>query len=120
MKKFELYFKEIHIGSLTETNWDMRSAGNIIYHYDFYSEDAQNSLLAALIRHSIKADIYWEEFGEDENYHKMCEEENQFLEIINTPDWYIVNEQHKKIKILCPLFHDNNQIVWQEDYLNIL
>jgi hypothetical protein len=54
MKKFELYFKDIHIGSLTETNWDMRSAGNVVYHYDFSSEDSENSLLAVSIRHSIK------------------------------------------------------------------
>lgn len=120
MKKFELFFKEIHIGSLTEINWDMRSAGDIVYHYDYASEDSENSLLSALIQHSIKADIHWEEFGEDENYIKMCEQEDQFLDIIESPDWYIVNEQDQKIKILCPLFQDNNQIVWQEDYLNIL
>lgn len=116
MKKFELYFKEIHIGSLTETYWDMRSSGDIVYHYDYASQDAENSLLADSISHSIKMNTYWEEFGEDETFFKMCEEENQFLDIINSTDWYIVNEESEKIKVLCPIFHPNNEIVWQIDF----
>lgn len=94
----------------------MRSAGNIVYHYDFSSEDSENSLLAFSIRHSIKMNTHWEEVGEDETFFKMCEEENQFLDIINSPDWYIVNEESEKIKVLCPIFHCNNEIVWQIDF----
>ncbi|MCE3225826.1 MAG: hypothetical protein K0S32_377 [Bacteroidetes bacterium] len=32
MKVFELYWKDIHIGSVNETNWDMRSSGDIIFY----------------------------------------------------------------------------------------
>jgi len=116
MKKYELYWKEIHIGSLTETNWDMRSSGDILYHFDFSSEDSENSFLAASIRHSIKASTYFDEIGDDEIYSQMCEEEEQYLDIINSSDWYLLNDKEETIKILCPIFHDNNEITWQQDF----
>ena len=116
MKNYELYWKEIHIGSLTETNWDMRSSGDILYHFDFSSEDSENSFLAASIRHSIKASTYFDEIGDDEIYSQMCEEEEQYLDIINSSDWYLLNDKGETIKILCPIFHDNNEITWQQDF----
>ncbi|MBE8723680.1 hypothetical protein [Flavobacterium hungaricum] len=118
MKNYELYFKDIHIGSLKETNWDMRSAGDIVYHFDFSEEASENSSLAALIRLSIKSSTYWDEVGEDETYFEMCKQQEQFLDIIESPDWYIVDDKVKKVQILCPIFHNNNTIVWQEDYIN--
>ena len=116
MKKYELYFKDIHIGFLEETNWDMRSAGYIVYHFDFSEETSENSALAALIRLSIKSSTYWDEVGEDETYFEMLEEENKYLDIIESPEWYVIDDKSKKVKIVCPLFHNNNEIVWQEDY----
>lgn len=50
MKKFDLYWEEIKIGILTETNWDMRSAGTIEYIFDYLAEVPENVYLADSIK----------------------------------------------------------------------
>lgn len=115
MKKYDLYWKETHIGSVTETNWDMRSSGDILYTFNVMADKQENVHLADFIKHSIKASNYLDE-GDDDNYTKMCEEETKFLDLINTSDWYLKNEKGETVKILCPIFHDNNEITWQECY----
>lgn len=115
MKKYELYWKETHIGSLTETNWDMRSSGDISFKFNFLAEFTENAHLADFIKHSIKASNYLEE-GDEDNYKKMCEEEIKYLDLINTSDWHLINDKGETVKILCPIFHDNNEITWQVDF----
>jgi hypothetical protein len=114
MRKYELYWKETLIGFLTETYWDMRSSGNIIFKFDFLAEFSENAHLTGYIKHSIKSSTYLEE-GDEDNYNKMCEEEMQYLDLINTSDWQLLSEKGETVKILCPIFHENDEITWQID-----
>jgi hypothetical protein len=114
MKKYELYWKGIDIGSLTETNWDMRSSGDIKFKFDFLVASPDNQLLADYIKHSVKASNYLEE-GDEDNYNRLCDEESKYLGLINSSDWRLVNDKGETVKILCPIFHDNNEITWQID-----
>ncbi len=115
MKQFDLYWKDIKIGILTETGWDMRSSGTIAYTFDYGAAFPENAHLANSIKHSITTFNYLEE-GDEENYLKMCEqEEAEYSDIVDSPDWRIVDSQGKSIKILCPVFLDNNEITWQKD-----
>lgn len=114
MQAFELYWKAIHIGSLTETNWDMRSSGVIQYHFNYFEKENSGAILAAYIQHSILTGDYLDSDDMD-NYYKMCEEENQFLELINSPDWCLTDKDGKTIKILCPIFHSGDEITWQRE-----
>jgi len=117
MKKYELYWQRIDIGSLTETNWDMRSSGDILFKFNFFEASPESALLADYIKHSIKASTYLDE-GDEENYNRMCEEEAKYLDLIHSSDWRLVNDKGKTVKILCPIFHDNNEITWQIDLNN--
>lgn len=117
MKKFKLYWNNIEIGTLTETNWDMRSSGDILFKFNYQGAQTDNSQLSKYIKHSIEASNYLE-VGDEDNYNKMCQEEVAFLDLINSPEWRIKNEAGEEIKILCPIFHDNNEITWQKDYEN--
>ncbi|SNR92226.1 hypothetical protein [Flavobacterium sp. ov086] len=112
MKKYELYWKNNNIGSLIETNWEMRSYGDILFNPAFLIETSENRRLLNLIENSVKASKYLDE-GDDDNYDKMCEEANDFLDLINSPDWYVINDKSEIVKILCPMFHENNEITWQ-------
>ena len=112
MKKYELFFGDIHIGSLVETGWDMRSAGTIEYDFNYLEPEEKHTRLAKYIRLSIESSRYLEN-GDEENYQACCEEENKYLDFINSEDWYIVTHDGKKEKILCPAFHENDEIVWQ-------
>lgn len=115
MKKYDLYFKETLIGSLTETNWDMRSYGDIIFAFDYLAEFPENPRLADFIKLSIKISQCLDE-GRQEDEDKLCEEENNYLDLIETSDWLLVNDKGETEKTLCPMFHENNEITWQIDF----
>lgn len=115
MKTFILYWKDIEIGTLTETNWDMRSGGVIEYKYDYLCKEHENKHLSKFIKHSIQAGIYLEN-GDESNYKRMCIEETQFFDLINGSEWRIVNEDGESCNILCPVFLDGNSITWQKTY----
>lgn len=113
-KKYDLYWKNIKIGILTETNWDMRSSGNITYTWDYLAEASEHPRLSGLIKSSITASNYLDE-GEEENDQKISlEEEKQYMDLITDANWYLLNNSGETIKILCPVFQDNNKITWQE------
>ncbi len=114
-KKYDLYWEELKIGTVTETDWDMRSFGTIVYAFDYLAEPSENPHLSEFIKAAIQASNYLME-GDEENYHKISiEEEKRYLDLIEDANWYLVNSKNETIKILCPLFHDNNTITWQED-----
>ena len=82
---------------------------------NYQQELNDNNHLSEYIIYSIQVSDCLEN-GDEENYSKMCEEETQFLDLINSSEWTIKNEFGKSFKILCPIFHSNNQITWQRDY----
>lgn len=115
MKKFNLFWHNIEIGTLIETNWDMRSSGNIQFKLNYKQKADENTHLCNFIKYSILASKYLEN-GDEENYNKICKEELIYLDLINSSEWKLINEKNEIIKILCPIFHDNNEITWQRDY----
>lgn len=114
-KKYDLYWKDIKIGILTETGWNIRSSGNITYTFDYRAEFPENVRLANSIKHSIKTFNYFER-EDKENYFKMCEqEEAECMDFVDSTDWRIVDSEGKSIKILPPIFLGNNRITWQKE-----
>ncbi|AWK06198.1 hypothetical protein HYN56_18990 [Flavobacterium crocinum] len=118
MKKFELYWKDLNIGSIVETNWDMRSSGDIVYKFDYLAEPSENELMSDFVKFSIQDSILLGEGVEDDDlYLSQAEEEKKFLDLIvdTKTDWYIINEKGEKEIILCPIFHEDNEITWMTD-----
>ncbi|MDQ6530837.1 hypothetical protein [Flavobacterium sp. LHD-85] len=115
MKKFELYWRDLNIGSIVKTYFDMRDFGIITYKFDYLAEIPENKHLADFIKHSIQVSILIEE-GDEEANDKMAEiEEREFLDLIDTTDWYLINEKGEKKIILCPMFHEDDGITWMID-----
>ncbi|PBI87900.1 hypothetical protein BSF41_27710 [Flavobacterium sp. ACN2] len=118
MKKFELYWRDLNIGSIVETNWDMRSSGDISFKFDYLAESSENEHLADYIKFSINDSILLGEGVEDDDLVlAQSEEEKKYLDLIvdTTKDWYILNEKGDKSIILCPIFHEDDQITWMKD-----
>ncbi|WP_427873924.1 hypothetical protein [Flavobacterium sp. MMS24-S5] len=118
MKKFELYWRDLNIGLIVEANWDMRSSGDISFKFDYLAEPSENEHLADYIKFSIKDSILLGEGVEDDDLVlAQSEEEKKYLDLIvdTTTDWYIINEKGDKSIILCPIFHEDNQITWMKD-----
>ena len=115
MKNFELYWKELHIASLVETNWDMRSSGDIVFDTDFLNGSSEEiTPIMRLIKHSVRYSIYLENGETGDDGDQLLKEENEFLDLINCSDWYLINEKKEKVNILCPFFHEDNGITWQK------
>ena len=115
MKKLILYWKNTEIGTLTESNWDMRSGGDIVFKHNYLSEEHKNNQLSNYIRHSIQANIYLMN-GDETNYQRMCKEEIHFLDLINSTEWKIEDNYGERRRILCPVFLENYGITWQRYY----
>jgi len=118
MKKLELYWRDLNIGSIVETNWDMRSSGNISFKFDYLAELSESKHLAEYIKFSIKDSILLGEGVQDDDLiFAQAEEEKKFLDLIvdTATDWYILNEKGEKSIILCPIFHEDDQITWMKD-----
>ncbi|WP_278021522.1 hypothetical protein [Flavobacterium ginsengisoli] len=67
MKKLELYWRDLNMGSIVETNWDMRSSGNISFKFDYLAELSENKHLADFIKFSIKDSILLDEGVQDDD-----------------------------------------------------
>lgn len=113
MKTFELFWENLHIGTLTETYWDMRSSGDIVYHFNYLESPIPFERLAAFIRLSMKQSNYLENGTEEEHTLLCLEEEKHFMDFVDSTDWFLIHESGEKRPILCPIFHDNNEITWQ-------
>ncbi|WP_343606002.1 hypothetical protein [Fluviicola sp.] len=93
----------------------MRSSGDIVYHFNYLEPEIPSDRLAAFIRLSINQSICLEN-GTEEEYNRLCqEEETHFMDFVDSPDWYLLTETGEKQPILCPIFHENNEITWQTD-----
>lgn len=113
MKTYELFWKNLHIGTLTETYRDMRSSGDIVYHFNYLESPIPFGRLAAFIQLSIQQSDCLEN-GTEEAYNLLClDEEKYFMDFVDSTDWFLMNESGEKRAILCPIFHDNNEITWQ-------
>jgi hypothetical protein len=112
MNTFELYYKQIHIGTLTELNWDMRSSGTIVYHFNYLNPKLNEKRLSEYILFSHKESEALEN-GDEKKLEEIAELSNDYIDFIESEDWFIIDNNAKRIKILSPLFFLKDEIVWQ-------
>lgn len=107
MKKYDLFFQDIMIGKTTVKEYDFPSCFgefeltnmNLPEHindYISYSIEAQK-----LMEHD---ESEWEKFMEANEY--------KYADLIESEDWYLIDEQGKKEEILVPIFEENG-ITWR-------
>jgi hypothetical protein len=68
----------------------------------------ENKKISEYISYSTKRD--------DETYDASFTEEKQFIELINSEGWYLVDENNSKTLILVPVFHRTNGISWRLNF----
>lgn len=112
MNTFELYYKQIHIGTLTELNWDMRSSGTIVYHFNCLNPKLNEKRLSEYILFSQRENDSFEN-GDEKLLAEIAESNSTYIDFMESEDWFIIDNNAKRIKILCPLFFAENEIVWQ-------
>jgi hypothetical protein len=113
MKEYKLFWEDILLGTIKEQYFDHRSSGSIEI-YDYENLRLKYSRLVDFIELS-KASSESLENGDEQNYEKFSQKENDFLDIINSDNWYLMNSSFEKTKILCPIFHWDNELTWLID-----
>lgn len=112
-KTYTLLYKSYSLGTVTElsSEWP-RPSGTVELDIVLKELNDDTKHLFAYIDYSIKAALLLENRPEEE-YDKYVEEnESQYLDLIDSKDWFMLDENGKRNNIVIPIFSENNEIVW--------
>lgn len=99
MKEYKLYFKELLIGLIKLIDGDFPNVyGKFVKSQNVLPENILN-----YINYSIKADEIWEKSEEEWEAFMLVNEIN-FIDLIESEDWYLVDENGLREKIVIPNF----------------
>ena len=108
--KYKLYHNQQHIGWIEQKDEDFP---NLFGKYLLLPSILEkHDLLSRYIEYSIEANILLEE---DELKWEMFaeKEEEKYVELIESEQWEMEDENHLIHKILVPQFLDNNEVIWR-------
>jgi hypothetical protein len=125
-----LYFDSLVVGEITAIESDFP-----LFNGEFqlipHPEDETALRIAQYIDLCIRQDTYYSEAltaeqeegseAEDETALNpiavgLAEEENKFLDLINSNSWKTVDEEGRSARILTPMFGINNSISWRLNF----
>jgi hypothetical protein len=112
-KKYNLVYKNYEIGVVTElsSEWP-RPSGTIELNDALKGLNEEIESLYNYFDYSIKASELLENNTQEE-YNKYCEEnEFKYLNLIDSKEWFLIDESGKRNNIVIPFFYENNEIVW--------
>lgn len=107
---YQLFFDDHQIGTITKKDEDFL---NLFGTYDLLaSTEKAHPFIFQYIQYSIQASML---MGEDEKKWEefMEKEESKYMDLIETENWHLIDENGKTHKILVPIFHYNNEIIWR-------
>jgi hypothetical protein len=111
--KFRLFYKDIEIAILKLLDSDFP---NLYGHYemsrDFDCTSPKHKLLNDYIDFSIRSN---ELLDEDEAQYEayLKKNENQFMDLIESEEWYLINEDKERRSILAANFLNDEHIIWR-------
>jgi len=120
-----LYFDSLVVGEITAIESDFP-----LFNGEFqlipHPEDEMALRIAQYIDLCVRQDTYYSEAlteeqeeeseTEDETALNLAEEENKFLDLINSNSWKTVDEEGRTARILTPMFGINNSISWKLNF----
>ena len=112
-KKYKLVYKNYEIGIVTElsSEWP-RPSGTIELNDALKELNEETKSLFDYFDYSIKASELLEN-NPEEDYNKHVEEnEFKYLNLIDSKEWFMLDQSGKRNNIVIPIFSENNEIVW--------
>jgi hypothetical protein len=113
LKKYKLIYKNYEIGTVTELSdeWP-RPSGTIELNDSLKEWNKETKSLLDYFGYSIKASALLEN-SRQEDYDRFCEEnECKYLDLIDSEEWFLLDQSGKRNNIIIPIFSENNGIVW--------
>jgi|GEM_PF-2411287 hypothetical protein len=113
LKKYKLVYRNYEIGTVTELSNEWPRPSGIIELNDGFKElNEETKSLYDYFDYSKKVTELLENRSEEE-YNKYCEEnEFKYLKLIDSSEWFLIDQTGKRNNIVIPFFYENNEIVW--------
>jgi hypothetical protein len=111
-KLLTLYHKNLKIAMVTQKDFEFPNFFGEFTLFEFDKQTQENLLIKNYIEYSIKESSLLED-SEEEWLKFFEEEEAKFEVLIDSEDWYFINESGEKIKILTPTFRAGNELMWR-------
>lgn len=110
----KLHFEYILIGEIENVDAEFPGFyGNFTLLLDI-TDDFSAQILNYINFSKRYADFFVQEHLTDSDLEQeLLREENEYLHLINSENWYIIDPDGNKIKILVPIFDTNNGIIWR-------
>ena|SRR6218665_3390328 len=119
-----LYFDSLPVGEITAIESDF-PLFNGEFRLVLDPAEELSSRIAQYIDLCIRQDTFYSEAlaaeeeesdTEDTTAQELAEEENKFLDLINSNSWRTVDEEGRNARILTPMFGVNNSISWRLNF----
>ena len=110
MKEYILKYKNYEIGKIIQTDEDFP---NLFGKFELTKNELPKEIMD-YIYYSIKFSKLLEE-DEKKWEEYMKKNEKKYIQIINSKEWYLVDNSGKNENILVPIIGDNS-ITWRWDY----
>ena len=124
-ERYELYFGARRVGAVTQLDSDFPNLwGRIAYDASIARpQTPEDQRMARFVELSIESmrllmgDDTYDEDDDDDDGGEMnpvdAELEREFMDLVETNGWRLIDAQGKVEPILCPAFHPDDEIVWR-------
>ena len=120
-ERYELYFGTRRVGAVTQLDSDFPNLwGSIVYDASITRpQTPEDQRMARYVELSIESmrlmmgDTYVEDDDDDESNPFEAEIDRDFMDLVETNDWRLIDAQGKVEPILFPVFHPDDEIVWR-------
>jgi len=109
---YRLFFRDLDLGTIVQEDSDFPNLFGTFTPSDHSGEGSLWQHLQDYMAHSIAGDILMEQDKVDEFDAFEKQAGDRFDDLIETDDWYIL-ENGKREPILIPIFCRDNAIVWR-------
>ena len=111
-QRYQLFYNELLVGEVIEL---YREFPSLWGRYRLYSFNEPNELIKRIqsyVEYSIEADRIAQE--DEDTWHEFAgQRESQFQELIDSGDWFLVDEEGNRHNILVPIFCQDNGVIWR-------
>ena len=117
-EKYHLYFGDLKVGMVVKKASDFPNLWGAITYSEWLSdpqtpEEIRVAEFLELNRKSIYLIDVEQERDVSVDIAKINQQLNDYLDLVETDAWYLLDESSHKHLILCPIFRHGNEVVWR-------
>ena len=118
---YDIYFDETKIGTIERLDSDFPNLfGKIEFDIKYLKSNSElnvrlRKMMELSRRHSAVTEIEHEQDVEEE-LEELYQQEEPYRDLIESKEWYLIDESGKKELIFSPMIHENNEVTWRWNF----